>query len=124
MGEVGEGRGWRRGGGRSERGEQLGKRKGGREKEENFACAKRAPPKERRGRQGGGMVKGGEPPPPANHLIHPSIKKHKYKHFRVMAEFNPRQQYIGVYVYFELFIYSENWVTVSLIMYTIHVQCM
>ena len=30
-----------------------------------------------------------------------------------MAEFNPRQQYIGVYLYFELFIYSDNWVTVS-----------
>ena len=91
-GEEGEG------GGRGENNWEKEKEGG---KNKKILHAWRAPPKERRGRQGRGMVEGGElpPPPPGHHLIHPSIKKHKYKHFRVMSEFNPRQQYIGVYLY-------------------------
>ena len=109
MGEGSEGLGGRRGGGRRERGEQFGKRKGVREKEENFACAKRAPAQRKKRETRGWDGRRGRAP--GHHLIHPFMKKHK---FRVVAEFNPRRQYIGVYLkYFELFIYSENWVTVS-----------
>ena len=86
----------------------IWKRGGG---EEKFASAKRAPLKEGRKQGTGRGVKefnGGEPPPttpsppPSTNLFIPLGKSTNAKIFRVMADFNPRRQYIGVYFYFKL----------------------
>ena len=60
--------------------------------------------KEGRGRRGagrGGKEVDGETPQPTTLFI-PLAKSTNAKNFRVMADFNPRRQYIGVYLYFFL----------------------
>ena len=73
----GEGRGGRRGRGRRETGEQLGKRKGGSEKK-NFFCIREARAAQRKKRETRGLEGRRGRAPPRHHLSHPSIKKHKY----------------------------------------------
>ena len=105
MGNEGVGEGGEEAGsekrGREGEGRKIGGKEG-REKEEiNLRVRSARSSKRGGGRQGVGEGWKGETPP---HLVHPSRKKHKCLIFGIMADFNPRRQYIGV---------SENLVTVT-----------
>ena len=63
---------------------------------------------ETRGRDG---RRGKAPPPPATTLFIPLSKSTVTNIFGLWL--NLTREYIGVYLFFELFIYSENWVAVS-----------
>ena len=87
---------WEARGQGGEKGEKLGKREG--------RSARRT--EKGGGRQGAGRggkeVDGENPPPPSTTLFIPLGKSTNAKIFRVVADFNPRRQYIGIYLYFEL----------------------
>ena len=88
------------------KGRKIGKNGGG---VEYFACAKRAPVKEgrRETRGGEGRRLMGETPPFTTLSI-PLGKSTNAKIFRVMADFNPRRQYIGVNFYHELLLIPKT----------------